>query len=322
VVSDIDAGETITATLTLSNPAAGSLTTAGVATYDPATGVWRVTGTAPDVNAALAAVAFVPAAGNTTGATIATLVRDAAGTGPDAGVISLTALVKSQPQIAWSPLIGEIGQPVVFTPPALDPNAGPYTYLWNFGDGTTSTEPSPSHLYTAPGEYTVTVTVTDASGATFTQNGVLPVLDTTWPLLNTKTTIRLNFVNPSADAIVLRTTFVIPEGIALTGQRLDIDLGGVQKSYMLDDKGMARSGGDVIKVASRGKAQRTAKLTAVLLRGNFSAALADEGLTAEVARNKDARVMVTLVFNGTTYQRNQAQKYSNPRGLIGISRGK
>jgi PKD repeat protein len=42
----------------------------------------------------------------------------------------------------------------------------PYTYEWDFGDGATSTAENPSHIYTAPGIYTVALTVTDDVGAT------------------------------------------------------------------------------------------------------------------------------------------------------------
>jgi len=38
------------------------------------------------------------------------------------------------------------------------------SYEWDFGDGTTSTEVDPAHTYTGEGEYTVTLTVTDAGG--------------------------------------------------------------------------------------------------------------------------------------------------------------
>lgn len=39
-------------------------------------------------------------------------------------------------------------------------------YLWNFGDGTTSTEVSPKHVYTTPGKFSVTLTYTTAGGCT------------------------------------------------------------------------------------------------------------------------------------------------------------
>ena len=38
----------------------------------------------------------------------------------------------------------------------------PYTYLWEFGDGATSTEENPTHTYTSNGPYNVTLTVFDA----------------------------------------------------------------------------------------------------------------------------------------------------------------
>jgi len=44
----------------------------------------------------------------------------------------------------------------------------PYKYHWNFGDGTTSSEKNPIHVYTSPGEYEITLTVTDK----FENNGV------------------------------------------------------------------------------------------------------------------------------------------------------
>ena len=40
------------------------------------------------------------------------------------------------------------------------------SWLWDFGDGTTSTEQNPTHTYASPGKYKVTLTVTDAAGRT------------------------------------------------------------------------------------------------------------------------------------------------------------
>lgn len=65
------------------------------------------------------------------------------------------------------------------TPPAIGPlsvnftvtptGVGPYTYLWDFGDGQTSTQQNPTHVYTQPGEKSVTVTVIADDGGRTTQ---------------------------------------------------------------------------------------------------------------------------------------------------------
>jgi len=45
-------------------------------------------------------------------------------------------------------------------------STGTTTYLWDFGDGTTSTSTNPSHTYTTSGNYNVTLIVTNAAGCT------------------------------------------------------------------------------------------------------------------------------------------------------------
>ena len=76
VITDVDAGETVTATLTLADTTAGTLTTSGGATYDGATGIWSLGGTVADVNTALADVAFIPAANQDQNTSIAVNIVD------------------------------------------------------------------------------------------------------------------------------------------------------------------------------------------------------------------------------------------------------
>ncbi|MCP3420983.1 ThuA domain-containing protein [Nocardioides pinisoli] len=67
---------------------------------------------------------------------------------------------------------GEVPLPVQFTSTVTDPDGDtPVTYAWKFGDGeaSTSTQANPSHTYTAPGKYVVSLTVTDARGAKTTR---------------------------------------------------------------------------------------------------------------------------------------------------------
>lgn len=50
--------------------------------------------------------------------------------------------------------------------------SGVLSYLWNFGDGTTSTLANPTKMYAAPGPYTVKLKVTSTNGVDSTQQGV------------------------------------------------------------------------------------------------------------------------------------------------------
>jgi PKD domain len=60
-----------------------------------------------------------------------------------------------------------VGAAVTFTGSASGGTA-PYTYSWNFGDGTTGTGSNPTHSFTRAGSYSVTMTATDATGKTAT----------------------------------------------------------------------------------------------------------------------------------------------------------
>src|SRR4030066_205574 len=46
----------------------------------------------------------------------------------------------------------------------------PYTYSWDFGDGGSSSEQSPSHTYEKAGNYTAKLTVTDSKGNSCQKN--------------------------------------------------------------------------------------------------------------------------------------------------------
>lgn len=74
--------------------------------------------------------------------------------------------------ISASTTNGDAPLPVSFTSTVTDPDGDtPVTYAWSFGDGpgSTSTEANPSHTYTTPGTYVVSLTATDARGAKTTR---------------------------------------------------------------------------------------------------------------------------------------------------------
>ncbi len=73
-----------------------------------------------------------------------------------------------------SPASPTIGQTVTFTS-TVTGGTTPYVYAWTFGDGGSSNLPSPTHVYTAPGTYTVTLMVTDSSTPTQTRTASTPL---------------------------------------------------------------------------------------------------------------------------------------------------
>jgi PKD repeat protein len=69
------------------------------------------------------------------------------------------------------------------------------TYLWNFGDGNTSTIANPRNIYSASGPYTVTLTITnDCGSTTFTDSILLTVAGIDELLVNGDVNV---FPNPS-----------------------------------------------------------------------------------------------------------------------------
>ena len=75
------------------------------------------------------------------------------------------ALISSSPvaDLFSTPIQGNVALKVNFT--NLTSEGAYSSSLWDFGDGTTSTEKDPEHLYTKPGNFTVKLTVTGPDGS-------------------------------------------------------------------------------------------------------------------------------------------------------------
>ena len=101
--------------------------------------------------------------------TVALTVTDNQGA---SGVATTTATIGTavnQPPVANAngPYNGTVGITVVFDGTgSTDRDGTIVAYSWNFGDGSTGTGPTPSHMYVANGVYTVTLVVTDNAGDT------------------------------------------------------------------------------------------------------------------------------------------------------------
>jgi RHS repeat-associated protein len=75
----------------------------------------------------------------------------------------------------------EIGTAVRFFDQSTDADGPIVSWAWDFGDGSTSTDRNPIHTYAQPGNYTVSLTVTDHTGLTNTRQTTYRVLEALRP---------------------------------------------------------------------------------------------------------------------------------------------
>ncbi len=94
--------------------------------------------------------------------TVTLLVRDASGVTASASVtVSVSGPVSAH--ASATPASGGIPLTVLFSGSAAG-GTPPYAYVWYFGDGGSSSLQNPDHTYTAVGNYTARLTVTDSIG--------------------------------------------------------------------------------------------------------------------------------------------------------------
>ncbi len=78
--------------------------------------------------------------------------------------------------VANGPYNGLVGSAIAFSSAGSnDPDGTIASYLWDFGDGNTSTAANPSHSYAAAGSFTASLTVTDDLGATGSDNASVTI---------------------------------------------------------------------------------------------------------------------------------------------------
>ncbi|HEU4403209.1 MAG TPA: PKD domain-containing protein [Candidatus Polarisedimenticolia bacterium] len=74
------------------------------------------------------------------------------------------------PSASAAPSDGDVPLSVSFSSAGtFDPGGAIAAYLWDFGDGSTSTATNPVHLYSVPGPFVATLTATDTAGASAVQ---------------------------------------------------------------------------------------------------------------------------------------------------------
>jgi hypothetical protein len=116
---------------------------------------------------------------------------------------------------AGGPYEGLVGESIFFTG-TVSGGVPPYVFLWEFGDGTTSNEQSPSHVYSDAGVYEANFTVVDQVGAHASDHATVMVShsDATLP--------DVDITKPQATSLYLRNRRVLPFPITLVIGSIDV----------------------------------------------------------------------------------------------------
>jgi PKD repeat protein len=125
--------------------------------------------------------------------TIELTVTDAGGTNTTSQTINVAA--PAQPAVANFSAAPAGDLAIQFTDTSTS-STGITSWQWDFGDGNTSTDQNPLHTYAAPGDYNVTLTVTDSVGsqpASQTVNVAAPQAPPAQPGLQDTTNILPDF---------------------------------------------------------------------------------------------------------------------------------
>ena len=92
---------------------------------------------------------------------------------------SMVVMTNAPPvaQFTTNPLVLVVDEPVLFDSNGSVDNDGHLVlYQWDFGDGNQSTQQNPTHQYAYPGQYPVSLTVTDNEGANDTYSILVEII--------------------------------------------------------------------------------------------------------------------------------------------------
>jgi PKD repeat protein len=117
-----------------------------------------------------------------------------------------------------------VGVPIEFTAVGVDADGDALTYAWDFGDGASSTEQNPTHLYLEAGGKSATVTVSDGKGGTGSASLAVTVQSNRNPFILGGTSAA-----PAAG--------FAPLTVQLTAQAIDFDGHALSYSWDLDGDG-------------------------------------------------------------------------------------
>lgn len=240
--------------------------------------------------------------------------------------------VNEPPQIEGSGITVERDAPVpgtvvTFSVFASDPDnfPNPLQATWDFGDGSTGTGFSADHTYSAPGTYTVTVTVDDGANTAVASTTVVVSTPVTAQVSSARA--KLDFKRSRRDGFNLKGTLPDLGGLPISNTSMDIDFGGAKFRVLMDSRGRGRSSNVRVKLSTNGKFSVGVRKTDLFAPFEKLGLLTDAG-GDPVSLNSTAKkavlqpVRLLIVLNGQAYTAYVSMEYTARRNRRGSMRSR
>jgi PKD repeat protein len=121
--------------------------------------------------------------------------------------VTRTISISPKPEVDFSFNTGCAADTVHFSSSAFVNASSTSSWVWQFGDNSTSVDPDPSHIYTTPGTYSVSLTITNENGCTNVKTRQVQV--TTAPIAM----FTPNLLSCSGTAVLFTDLSSTPNGI-------------------------------------------------------------------------------------------------------------
>jgi len=283
---------------------------------DGTTGSTNVTHTynAPGVYSVSLSV-FGPGGSNTaTQANLITVTNAAANTPPQ--ILSVSVASSFLETIGGSYIV-KSGNPVAFATGAFDADGNALSCIWDFGDGGTSTDCDPSHVFTSCGPHAVTVTVSD--GFTSASTGL--TIAATCPLGINSLKLQAKFKKVGADTCSIKGTLpTSANAFSPANAAVTLNIGGVPVTFELNAKGSSANLHGSVKFTHN---KKTGVWTFTgKLRGDMHDAWAQIGLTNDILVNSAVGVPVQLTIQSNivgVFDAQPSLSYTDKAGTSGTA---
>jgi PKD repeat protein len=189
------------------------------------------------------------------------------------------------------------GDTVTFSIGVTDADGNPLSCLWDFGDGQTSLDCEPSHVFSNCGPQDVTAIVSD--GIAPVTNSLTVSVTCPFSQLPKPASLKMksNFAPGKLESVTLKAYLDMPVGFSVTNTPVTVEIAAAMVPFTLDAKGRGLNALSTIKLSHKGRATSTVWQVSANLKGDWDAIWQNYGLTNATVKAMPVTVPVLLLFD-------------------------